>query len=423
MKRYVVACMALLGSSSIVSAQYSYDFENLNLGDIFGQDGWVNVVDPVPEAGAVTIQSTRVSPVGGSTKALQFQRVDGQPGGVSRRVERALPSAINSGFSRVRWDLMMSARSNPAASNLFLAGLLFSGTGAAALNQIIQPYGQNGGGPGGAMNGFTDIDGLGISGYSGYNLVNGFLFPDTWYRFEMDLDWDKHTITNMRITDINDGTVGLPDQMGTALPNFGHPRLRWFFNNDGTNWSDQWTRFAFRASGMQGDPETEYLVIDNFAITPVNRMVAQVNLGDFTGNVAGQRVVIEVRDLSNNVLDRMAVAPESDGKCYFYTTQTGNVNIAVKGSHWLQKTANNVSVAGGDAGTFNLINGDCDGDNEVGIGDFAILSAGFGAYGGDPGFSQPDAGWNFEADLDGDNEINIGDYAILSANFGQIGDD
>lgn len=134
-------------------------------------------------------------------------------------------------------------------------------------------------------------------------------------------------------------------------------------------------------------------------------------------------MVVEVRDTSDNVLDRMAVAPEPDGKIYFYTTATGTINVAVKGSHWLRKVRTNISVAGGNAGTFDQINGDCDGDNEVAIGDFALLSAAFGAYGGDPGLTPPDGNWNFEADLNGDNEIDIGDFAILSTNFGQIGDD
>ena len=309
MKLNILACFSLLALSGASQAQFSYDFENLNLGDLFGQDGWTNVIDPIPEAGAVTIQSSRVSPVGGSTKALQFQRVTGQPGGVSRRVQRSLPSTISTGFHRVRWDLYMSPRSNPSASNLFLGCILYGGPGTGAIDQMIQPYGQNGGGPGGAMNGFTDIDGLDISGYAGYNLVSGFLYPDTWYRFEMDLDFAKHTVTNCRITDINGGTVGLPTEMGTYLPNFGRPRLRWYFNNDGTNWTDQLQRFAFRGSGMQGDPGTEYLVIDNFAITPTNRIEAQVNLqGLVSGVLAGQRVVVEVRDTSDNVLDRMAVA-------------------------------------------------------------------------------------------------------------------
>ena len=65
--------------------------------------------------------------------------------------------------------------------------------------------------------------------------------------------------------------------------------------------------------------------------------------------------------------------------------------------------------------TFSLINGDIDGDNEVGPGDFGILSSAFGSVDGDPN-------WDPEADLDGDGEVGPSDFGILSANFGLSGD-
>lgn len=64
---------------------------------------------------------------------------------------------------------------------------------------------------------------------------------------------------------------------------------------------------------------------------------------------------------------------------------------------------------------FAPIAGDIDGDNEVGIGDFAVLSFAFGSSAGDPNYIE-------EADLNGDETIDIGDYAILSQNFGRVGD-
>lgn len=62
-----------------------------------------------------------------------------------------------------------------------------------------------------------------------------------------------------------------------------------------------------------------------------------------------------------------------------------------------------------------MSNGDCDHDNEVTIGDFAVISASFGREAGDPGFDE-------DADLNGDESVDIGDFAILSSNFGAIGD-
>ena len=64
---------------------------------------------------------------------------------------------------------------------------------------------------------------------------------------------------------------------------------------------------------------------------------------------------------------------------------------------------------------FSLTNGDSDGDNEVGIGDYAVLSSAYNSSNGDPN-------WDATADLNGDDAVDIADYAILSANYGLAGD-
>ncbi|HRI44615.1 MAG TPA: dockerin type I domain-containing protein [Fimbriimonadaceae bacterium] len=62
-----------------------------------------------------------------------------------------------------------------------------------------------------------------------------------------------------------------------------------------------------------------------------------------------------------------------------------------------------------------LFNGDCDHDNEVAIGDFAIISTAFGTNEGDPGYDT-------NGDTNGDGSVDIGDFAIMSFNFGMVGD-
>ncbi|HRI45174.1 MAG TPA: hypothetical protein PLL78_12735 [Fimbriimonadaceae bacterium] len=62
-----------------------------------------------------------------------------------------------------------------------------------------------------------------------------------------------------------------------------------------------------------------------------------------------------------------------------------------------------------------LVNGDINGDNEVEIGDYALLAIAFGTR-------PEDVAWDERCDLNCDLVIDIGDFAILSANFGQIGD-
>ena len=61
-----------------------------------------------------------------------------------------------------------------------------------------------------------------------------------------------------------------------------------------------------------------------------------------------------------------------------------------------------------------LLNGDCDGDNEVTLFDFGIVVSAMGSVPGDPN-------WDARADLDGDGEVTLFDYGIVERNFGQVG--
>ena len=74
-----------------------------------------------------------------------------------------------------------------------------------------------------------------------------------------------------------------------------------------------------------------------------------------------------------------------------------------------------LAIGGLASAQLSLLNGDCDGDNEVGIGDYAMVSA---AYNSTP----VDPNWNELADLNDDGSVDIADYAVSSANYGQHGD-
>ncbi|MBX7134759.1 MAG: hypothetical protein K1X67_18990 [Fimbriimonadaceae bacterium] len=105
----------------------------------------------------------------------------------------------------------------------------------------------------------------------------------------------------------------------------------------------------------------------------------------------------------------------SDPSYVFATDLSGPATVYVKASHWLRKAIPIDDLAESHVFNFHLINGDCDGDNEVAIGDYAILSIAYGLSVGDIGFDE-------SADLNGDLSIDIADYAILSANYGEVGD-
>ncbi|MBX7133903.1 MAG: hypothetical protein K1X67_14620 [Fimbriimonadaceae bacterium] len=158
----------------------------------------------------------------------------------------------------------------------------------------------------------------------------------------------------------------------------------------------------------------EFTITDTQAKHPVS---GQVTLGDY-GPPTDHPVAVEVRAPgSSTVLESHSVLLGEAGECEFDTALTGEVDISIKASHWLRKTfSSHVSEIGLSGWSIELVNGDSDGDNEVGISDYAILSSGYNSSEGDPH-------WDPRADLNGDQSVDIADYAILSSNYGLTGDE
>lgn len=160
----------------------------------------------------------------------------------------------------------------------------------------------------------------------------------------------------------------------------------------------------------------------NVQVNEVDKIVSgTVNLSDFVGDVTAQTVTFEIRTPgSTTPLDTKNVVLGAGGTFSFTLTSVnaGNYDVTAKGSHWLRKKVALVAIAptGASGLSFSLVNSDSDGDNEVGVGDYAIVSAAYNTSLGDGGFSA-------SADLNGDDTVDIADYAILSANYGAIGDD
>lgn len=152
------------------------------------------------------------------------------------------------------------------------------------------------------------------------------------------------------------------------------------------------------------------------------QVTGTVALGDYLGPVAGRVAEIQIRNVGGGTpLQTANVVLNSSGQ-YTMTLNSGinagTYDFYAKGSHWLRRKRASVNVpAGGASGVdFSLINGDINNDNEIGIGDYSMLSASYNLFLGDPGY-------NAQADLNGDDEVGISDYAILSSNYGQFGDD
>jgi hypothetical protein len=141
-----------------------------------------------------------------------------------------------------------------------------------------------------------------------------------------------------------------------------------------------------------------------------------VTLGGWTVSTNGVPVTIEIKDASNTVMQTANVNLDASGNFSFVPTiAPGTYTVTAKGSHWLRKAAEGVTITTqGFNQNFTLVNGDVNGDNAVTLGDFADLRAAFGSTNGD-------ANWNPNADLNGDGFVTLADFAILRGNFGQSG--
>lgn len=186
-------------------------------------------------------------------------------------------------------------------------------------------------------------------------------------------------------------------------------------NGWGVDFGARWTGNIAGTSGTNGN-----FLVTEFVVGGVGPTISgAVDLQDWTASLDGQMVKFEITAAGGGPVLQTTDAMLDGMGAYSFATAlpAGTYDIYAKGSHWLRKARFGAVLtgSGGSGLDYSLFNGDCDDDNEVGIGDFAVLSA---AFGSDP--SAPN--WDPMADLDGDEEVSIGDYAILSGNFGMIGD-
>lgn len=159
--------------------------------------------------------------------------------------------------------------------------------------------------------------------------------------------------------------------------------------------------------------DSGYTVIFEQIVSHVRLVSGRIDLEGLAGPMP-ETVVFQARD--GGTTHVRAVHPEPDGT-FRLLAPAGLLQVSLKHTHWLRRTIGADTRSGDVSGlVVALLNGDVDGDNEVAIGDYALLSTAFGASHGEPGYLPT-------ADLDEDQTIDIGDFAILSASFGQFGDD
>lgn len=124
---------------------------------------------------------------------------------------------------------------------------------------------------------------------------------------------------------------------------------------------------------------------------------------------------ISYYDNSGTLIGTSVATIATDGKYTAWAPKDSCI-IAVKSKTFLQRAAsistNSANIIGAN---FSLINGDCDGDNEVTSTDLSILGLGLGATLGV-------ASYDATADLDGDGEVTSTDLSVLGLVLGLTGD-
>ncbi|MBX7131415.1 MAG: hypothetical protein K1X67_01940 [Fimbriimonadaceae bacterium] len=139
-------------------------------------------------------------------------------------------------------------------------------------------------------------------------------------------------------------------------------------------------------------------------------------LQDYVGDPYQVPITVTIMKPSDGAVVREdTILLSSESSIPILACLEGDYTVCVKASHWLRQCFPVTFDENGATVNFSLINGDCDGDNEIGIGDYAMISSAYDTSPGDPG-------WAPMADLNGDEAVDIADYAILSANYGLTGD-
>ncbi|MBX7135465.1 MAG: hypothetical protein K1X67_22585 [Fimbriimonadaceae bacterium] len=263
---------------------------------------------------------------------------------------------------------------------------------------------------------------------------DGYVHSYRWST-EMGFEWLPGVSTLAAISD--DGrfmggtsfsTPGLEgDEAAVFDPLFGWRRLRTILVDNGAFGFANWKLENIQDLTVVGQ---EIIVCGNgknpngeveafYARFPVPHQFVggQCVLEDVESMLA-QVIWIEVREEGS--LEPLATYPavlDAVGRFRVETAHmAGTYSIAIKAGHHLRKTQSVALTGDGASMQLSLTNGDVDGDNEIGIADYARLSASFGIDKGQPGYDDV-------ADLNIDSTVDIADYSILSANYGMIGDD
>lgn len=158
-----------------------------------------------------------------------------------------------------------------------------------------------------------------------------------------------------------------------------------------------------------GDPAHAFQLEGTVTVTGPSVISGRLGL---EGWASSNGTSAEIDIIQNgSVVQTLNTAVAADGSFSTTTNLTGVAQLRVRAPHFLQLRSG-MGTLGYDTVNLNLplTNGDIDGDNEIGISDYSILSANYGAD-------------NAQGDLNEDGTVDIADYSILSGNYGTVGED
>jgi len=151
-------------------------------------------------------------------------------------------------------------------------------------------------------------------------------------------------------------------------------------------------------------------------VMEIPSLSAQVNFLDLDVAYTDPITLVITDAYYQTIAGMQDVTLNEDGEFSVKLPGANLYDISIKEGTWLRKTIRVDAQEGDVTGiVWNLINGDCNGDNYIGTDDYLILNRSFGLRVGDPGFDP-------RADLDKDGLVGTDDYLILNKSFDLEGD-
>lgn len=237
------------------------------------------------------------------------------------------------------------------------------------------------------------------------------------------------TIDNSNVLGVGGGTgaacgKGVTTGFETKIPLalLGNPtgpiKICAVINGSGNDYFSNQFLGGIGPSSNLGEPRNVNLALiagSQYVVAGTNSITGSITYSDLDASVVKECANIT---LSNGVTEyTQTVELDENGSYSIAAPSNGEWLVTVQESPWLRRSVVANTSAGNASGIdLVLVNGDADGDNEVTLVDFGIISAAFGSVDGDPN-------WDARADLNFDGEVNLFDVGIVAANFGQAGDE